>query len=396
MSYDAHDYERRIERLLTLINESEDITSQNKKDIARFKTEGLAEGLSYGRIARYLSDLKLLARWLGKDFRDTSEAELKELVIRIQQSTYKPSYKRDLKITLRKLYKFLRNSLVVPPELQWMKVENKSNVKRLPDEMFTEEDIRALLNAANNPRDKALIAVLYETGCRVGELLSIRIKHVRFDELGGFLMVTGKTGPRRVRVVSCVPYLTKWLNEHPFKNQPECPLWVRRNAPLPKPLPYGAVSVVLRKLGKSAGISKPLNPHNFRHSRATYLANHLTESQMKEYLGWVQASKMAAIYVHLSGRDIDYAILKTYGLQVKNNGKQESILRPLSCERCAESNPPTNKYCLRCGFPLDEQERLRLLDSNMRRSEADRLMDILIKDDEFRIILERKIRELRP
>lgn len=67
-----------------------------------------------------------------------------------------------------------------------------------------------------------------------------------------------------------------------------------------------------------------MNPHNFRHSRATYLANFLTEAQMKEYFGWQQDSKMAGVHVHLSGRDVDNALLRVYGIENKNE-KKESI-----------------------------------------------------------------------
>ena len=44
------------------------------------------------------------------------------------------------------------------------------------------------------------------------------------------------------------------------------------------------------------------------------MANHLTEAQMNEYFEWVQDSGMPCIYVHLSGRDIDDAVLKANGI----------------------------------------------------------------------------------
>jgi hypothetical protein len=44
------------------------------------------------------------------------------------------------------------------------------------------------------------------------------------------------------------------------------------------------------------------------------MANYLTEAQMNAYFGWVQGSGMPSVYVHLSGRDIDDAILKANGV----------------------------------------------------------------------------------
>ena len=64
---------------------------------------------------------------------------------------------------------------------------------------------------------------------------------------------------------------------------------------------------MLSTVAKRCGIKKRVNPHSFEHARASNLANVLTEAQMKEYLGWVGDSKMAATYVHLSGRNVDNA-----------------------------------------------------------------------------------------
>ena len=64
---------------------------------------------------------------------------------------------------------------------------------------------------------------------------------------------------------------------------------------------------ILEKPWEGAGIEKPVDPHHFRHSRATYLANYLTEAQMCEWFGWVRGSRVPGRYVHLSSRDIDRA-----------------------------------------------------------------------------------------
>jgi integrase/recombinase XerD len=59
-------------------------------------------------------------------------------------------------------------------------------------ELLTEEAVKGLAEAAGNPRDRALVLVLYESGCRAGEILSLSIKNVQFDEYGAQLIVSGK------------------------------------------------------------------------------------------------------------------------------------------------------------------------------------------------------------
>jgi len=66
----------------------------------------------------------------------------------------------------------------------------------------------------------------------------------------------------------------------------------------------------LRKLAENAGIKKDVHPHLLRHSRATHLTQKgLNEPHLRKFFGWTRNSDTPSIYVHLSGRDTDKAIL---------------------------------------------------------------------------------------
>ena len=61
---------------------------------------------------------------------------------------------------------------------------------------------------------------------------------------------------------------------------------------------------------------------------------------------------MAAVYVHLSGRDVDHSLLKLNGMEVKEE-KANSGLKPIVCPRCKGNNSPDAKFCFFCGLCLD-------------------------------------------
>ncbi len=241
--------------------------------------------------------------------------------------------KHDYKIILRKLYKSLRGTGEFPDEVKWIKPNFKKNNHKQPEELLTEEDVKKLVEAAGHPRDKAFILVLYESGCRIGELLNLRIKNVSFDVNGAALLVNGKTGQRGVRIIASPPVLSVWLDNHPFRDNPDSPLWVVIGTKNHHDA-LGCASIVaqLKKIATRSGVRRKVNPHAFRHARATFLANNLTEAQMKEYFGWVQSSDMASVYVHLSGRDVDNAILKLHGLATVEKKETES-LKVRNCAR---------------------------------------------------------------
>jgi site-specific recombinase XerD/ribosomal protein L40E len=373
---EVHCYKRRIEALLRRIKNSS-ISEGSKKNILDFYRECILRGYSKARIIKYLDTLERTARLLGKPFEEVGKRDIENLIAEIEQRDYSEWTKHDYKVILRVFYRWLRKT-DYPEEVSWIKISRK-NALKLPEELLTVEEVNRLVDAAEHVRDKAFILTLYETGCRIGEILALQIKHVQFDDFGAVLLVNGKTGQRRVRVIVSAPKLQQWVENHPLRDDPDAPLWVTigtnsRN----KVWNYGTAKEVLKKLVRRAGIKKRVYPHLFRHSRATHLANHLTEAQMKQYFGWVQGSKMASVYVHLSGRDVDKALLRLNGIEVEEE-KREQEFKPKLCPRCKSRNSPDAKFCSRCGMCLDESTAVRI---DELRAKADRLMSELVKNPE--------------
>lgn len=402
MAIDVHNWDSRLRGIVRHIEEDPRITPRNRELILQYKVHMIASGLSMARVVRKLYDLKFVCqRYLpaGKDFDTMTVDEMKPLVAQIEMTKYSENTKCSFKVTLKTFYRWLRGGNDIPPEVAWFRVSVKNNKAKLPEEMLTEEEVQKLISAEPHSRQRALISVLYESGCRIGELLSLRIKNISFDEYGCQLLVHGKTGYRRIRIIGSVPYLLEWLNSHPKKDDPESPLWCRFKSA--RPVNYAIIRQLFIETAKRAGIVKKVNPHNFRHSRATKLAKHLTEAQMKEYLGWVQGSDMAAVYVHLSGRDVDSALFQMYGMKA-NEKKDDTKLKPKTCAQCQESNGFANKFCRRCGNELREQEEL--VKEHIKRSEADGILDKMLNDPGFKRLfseamkkaLEAEKADLRP
>lgn len=383
---DVHNYERKIASVLKRI-EGSHISVEDKQLLSEFHKECAINGLSKARISKYFDVLGRIALWFNKPFQKVIKEDIMRLIQRVESSNYSEWTKHDYKVILKIFYRWLRRTEDYPEEVKWIKSSFRSN-SMLPEEILTEDDIKKLVESAFSLRDKAFILVLYESGCRIGEILSLRIRNVQFDNYGAVLLVSGKTGDRRVRIIASAPKLSAWLENHPLGDNVDAPLWVisgtrNRNSVFS----YGAAKAVLKDVAKRAGLKKRVYPHLFRHSRATFLANFLTEAQLKQHFGWVQASDMASTYVHLSGRDVDNALLKLQGIKTDNQEK-EAALKMISCPRCDEKNSPGSKFCMRCGSPMNLESALKI---DELRAKADKLMSILIQDPE---ILERLLNKL--
>ncbi|MBU0591932.1 MAG: tyrosine-type recombinase/integrase [Candidatus Micrarchaeota archaeon] len=391
---DIHSYQQNFESTLEKVRIDDGICKENKEAIVSFCKKQLAKGHSYGRVAKVAFCLRKWAMWLKKPFKDATKDDLISIVGDLEANPrYAHQTKYDFKVILKMIYKYVKgNDEVYPPEISWLRQNMKKQRHKLPEELLSEEEVLKMANAADTIRDKAFILVLYETGCRIGEILTTKIKNVMFDQYGAILRVTGKTGDRRVRIISSAPILANWIDIHPYKNDPESIVWYpnatnRRNHR--KVMKHQSVYVLIRKLANDAGVSKRVYPHLFRHSRATAMAGKFTEAQMKEYFGWVQGSDMAATYVHLSGRDVDNTLLKLHGL-AKPEEEQEDKMKVRSCARCKEHNSPIAQFCIKCGLPLDQELLLRV---EKERESSDDLMNKLMEDKEFRELMMKKILE---
>lgn len=343
-----------------------ELPERSYRILEEFKKSLLAEGISKLRIVRYIGLIRKIYSLVPRELDQWDEKYIVEVLAKLEETDYKNSTKNEFKKAMKKFIKFYYGKK--SDLLDYVKQGRKKD-SRIP-EVLREEDILKLIEVADNARDKAMIAVCYEAGLRIGELAGLRIRDIEFysttGEIRAKIKVKGKTGERVIPIVMSVSYLRRWLDEHPFKDDPNAYVFCSLAR-----INYGGMISYQKlyekfiKLGKKAGLKIRLHPHVLRHSRATVLANHLTEAQMCEFFGWVQGSDMPRIYVHLSGRDVEKSILRLYGLEAEEQEKEVGA-KPRKCPRCGYLNAPTDFYCGRCALILDESKRVELEMEEMR------------------------------
>jgi integrase/recombinase XerD len=170
-------------------------------------------------------------------------------------------------------------------------------------EYLEEEEVQKLIESASTVQKKAFLACMYETGARPEEFLRLTNSDLRIDSNGAIFMLRGKTGERRVRIISFTKLLQQWLEVHPLRNENFYPLWVSeatnfKNNPLGL---RGAQKIIEETLPRTElAIKKHARLYILRHSRATHLAKYLTEAQMCTFFGWVHGTQVVRRYIHLS------------------------------------------------------------------------------------------------
>lgn len=377
------------------------ISLVNKNMILKFRDQLAAEDMSPGRQAKYIYTLGRIALMMdGKNFRQANKEDIVQVVGKINNNpNFKDWTKYNYLVIIRRFYKWLRQSDEYPKEVKWITPRIKQHKKTMPKKLLTFDDIKKMANATNNLRDRCFILLLYETGARIGEVLGISISDVEQHKYGAKVGLQGKTGYRKIMVIWSAPAISNWLQQHPHKEKPDSRLFCGiGNFKKGDRLEYQSFRKVLRKTAAKINLNKPVNPHHFRHSRATELAKKLTEAQLCQYMGWKIGSREAATYVHLSGRDLDSKMLAIHGLEEEE--KTEEMMKPIECPRCHIKNDAAAKFCYQCSLGLDErsvleyEEKDKLIKKYMDPEELGKELDKMLGEKMLRL-WEEKMKEIK-
>ena len=208
------------------------ISSKKVRDsLKAFATDlKVKDNLTDHRIMFYLIRLRVLSRMESEEeFLNPTITGLKSIIMKLSaKSTISPRTVEDYKQAIRKYYTWKLSPSDFAEKVGWIHVKgNTVNRLKKSEDMITKEEIEKIINACANSRDKALFSTLYDSGCRIGEILTLRIRDLQNDQWGTVLHVTGKTGERMVRIVGdSVPYLREWVKNHPGRNDPNAMVFV--------------------------------------------------------------------------------------------------------------------------------------------------------------------------
>ena len=228
---------------------------------------------------------------------------------------YKNPYKGQLKrqtqnyflVSLRSFFRYLlkQKMKVISPEIIELGKQRDRNIKYLmPEELerlFSVVDVKNIIGL----RDRAILELLFSTGLRVSELVSLNRDQVNIEK--GEFGVIGKGG--KARVVFLSKRAKIWLREYLEKrNDPFSPLFIRYSGPKVKEgltteanrLSVRSVERLIEKYRKKAMLPFRIGPHALRHSFATDLLSHGADLRsVQEMLGHKNIST-TQIYTHIT------------------------------------------------------------------------------------------------
>lgn len=286
------------------------IPDEEKKDIIEFLRLAdlgkinLRKKIGTSRLLKYLDSLRMPIYYFKKPLsqidlkdmerfeRDLSSNKIKSQITKKPYSgRTKADFKKTLKIYLK--WKFRDNPAKFTELTNWL----DCSIKEKTPEYLKEQDIIKLYKGCKDSKQRFLIAVLFDAGCRIEEFLNIRGEDIEEPNPNSpYYRLTLKEEYSKTagRVIGLYwQYSTEavrdYLAEHSFK--PSEPLYNAK---------YDDVRFLLGRLGKRI-LNRRIYAHLFRHSSATYYASKLNRQQLCYRYGWAFSSRMPDTYISRAG-----------------------------------------------------------------------------------------------
>lgn len=267
----------------------------------------LEEGLSKNTLQAYRRDLTLFAEFLaGRALMTVQEADLQAYFAARHASTKATTANRRLTV-FKRFYRWaLREGQITQDPT--LKLQAARQALRVP-KTLTEAQVEALLNAPDTQealgvRDKTMLELMYASGLRVSELVSLRMVHLGLNE--GVLRVMGKGSKERLVPFGQVAAL--WLQRYLQGSRAELlagrqssDVFVTvRGANVGSAMSRMMFWSLVKRYAAQAGIKVPLSPHTLRHAFATHLLNHGADLRSVQMLLGHADISTTTIYTHIA------------------------------------------------------------------------------------------------
>lgn len=339
------------------------VGERNRKLVEAFLVGRKSKGGKSGSLVTEAKVLLRLDQDIGKPFGELDQADIEtwlaNLTNKVSGNSLTPSTKKLYRVVVKVFFRTTLKARFKELDMaEWLKAGTVED-ELTQDDMITPDEARAIMDQAHSPRDRAMMHVLYETGMRVSEFLSLTIGSFRpnGDGWAKLVMPKGakglKSGRREVPIVESLPALQRWLEVHPHRDDSNAALWAVTRGDTRQAMSVDTFREMLQNAAARAKVSKAINPHNWRHSAATNLAKRpgWNEPKLRAFFGWKPGSPMPSRYVHLAGADVDNQVLSDNGM-AKEDKPKVNPLAPQVCPHCQERNTPQATLCTKCGRPL--------------------------------------------
>lgn len=241
--------------------------------LEEFKRYLKIKGLADATITAYMTGIKQFKSYIQKSLRNANLRDIDDFIWFYRGKGSKNTT-LNLKLNaIKRFYKWLKRTEEVSYDIERILEYESLPTKDVERQIIDEGQIRLLLDMVDEPRDKAMIAILFNCGLRVSELQGLK-KHNfidKIDEKGYVVVKIVRSKNDKNRNVYMTPYYYQFVKDYMYSHHnPQSKVFTRLDSPTEPLVNLKTMIERVKKLTKEI-LGVELTPHDFRASCFTHL-----------------------------------------------------------------------------------------------------------------------------
>ena len=303
-----------------------------------------AQDLSYIRRRRILCNFRLICYVADKDLANLDRDDIDKIVAYMHKTHKSPKSKADFVKVIKRTWRILFpekdekgriDESLCPYSVRHLKANGDKSREKAREDKLTWEEFESIVKYfSDNLRMQSFLTLAVESLGRPQEILYTKIKDLEI--CGGYAKLNisehGKEGIGILQCIDSFPYMMKWLNQHPLKDDKNAFIFINEKKTQLTPKVVGQY---LKKACLSLGINKPVTPYSLKRNGVTF-ARLRGESDME---------------IQHKARWSSTRQLKTYDMSNQEDSfKMQLAKRGLIKHTEYNGTLPQTKTCSYCGF----------------------------------------------
>lgn len=358
--YGIQGYGQKFESQLELL-EAADIDEEDRTAIERFiRWEDAQDDVNTGTMVSHLNRLRLSAERADTALTAMELDDVNISLSRLKREfEFKEGSRRDYRKALRVFFRWR--------DVAWaedIKIGASPDRSVDREDLLTDEEVNDMPEVGSNPRDKALIALLDDTGLRIGAIGSLRIKDVDLSGKIGYISINEDANVKDASGRKPLTYsrgqLANWLDVHPTPDEPEAPVidksegWTGDDDSGAMTQQY--LSRRVKMIAEDADLDGDrIHTHLFRKTTISrWIREDVHEQVIKSRVDWVKDSQQFETYSGVEDEQLNEQFLEHYDLAEPDESERTKLE---NCTVCGTPLRGTENVCPSCAAPLNESGR---------------------------------------
>ena len=373
---DIYNNKLKYERFIANLEQYADKPSGNRKyqikdrkNLAYFRCLARKferDDTSYIRRLRLFRSVLIICHVIAKDLALARRKDIDEVVIYVNRTCPADSTRKEFIRDIRYVWKIIlpekdkqgrADETLVPYVVRHLSARiDKSREKMKKDRISPDELARLIAAFGDDTRMQALLTLIVESLGRPQEILGRNLEDVElFDNFAKvYISEHGKEGIGFLRCIDSYYYLTKWLNEHPLRDNPKSPLFVNLGMRgKHKRFKPWAANKLLRERCRKLGINKPLTLYSFKRNGVTLCRlRGDSDVDIQHRARWTSTKQLRTYDLSTQEDTFKIELIKRGLIKASKDHPQ---VVPLSkrCVFCDHENGIGETACAHCRRPLD-------------------------------------------